>query len=189
MPASSRFLRLSSPTFGNVAGDFLRPQLGVARHRLEFLDMDRGEDVVAHDALGDEDGVLEVVAVPRHERDEHVLAERELAQLRRRTVGDDIALLDDVADLHQRTLVDAGRLVRALELLQTIDVDARLRGIGFFRRAHDDTGRVDLVDDARAARGDGGAANRAPPRLPCRCRRAAPRDAEAARPDAACSSP
>ena len=65
----------------NVAGDFLRPELGVARHRLEFLDVDRGEDVVAHDALGDEDGVLEVVAVPRHERDEHVLAERQFAQI------------------------------------------------------------------------------------------------------------
>ena len=87
----------------DVARDFLRPELGVARHRLEFLDMDRGEDVVAHDALGDEDGVLEVVAVPRHERDERVLAERELAQLRRRTVGDDVALLEHVAHLHQRT--------------------------------------------------------------------------------------
>ena len=29
--------------------------------------------------------------------------------------------------------------------------------IGFFRRAHDDTRRVDLVDDAVAARRDGGA--------------------------------
>src|SRR6266571_108676 len=55
---------------GDVAGDFLRPELGVARHGLEFLDMDRGEDVVAHDALGDEDGVLEVVAVPGHEGDQ-----------------------------------------------------------------------------------------------------------------------
>ena len=78
----------------DVAGDFLRTELGIARHRLEFLDVDRGEDVVAHDALGDEDGVLEVVAVPRHERDERVLAERQLAQLRRGTVGDDVALLD-----------------------------------------------------------------------------------------------
>ena len=64
----------------NIAGDFLRPEFRIARHRLEFLDMDRGEDVVAHDALGDEDGVLEVVAVPRHERDERILAERQLAQ-------------------------------------------------------------------------------------------------------------
>ena len=60
-----------------------------------------------------------------------------------------------IAHLHQRTLVDAGGLVRALELRQTIDVDARLGGIGLFRGANDDTRRVDLIDDARAARRDG----------------------------------
>jgi hypothetical protein len=60
------------PDVRNVAGDLFRAELGVAGHHLEFLDVDRGEDVVAHDALGDQDRVLEVVAVPRHERDEHV---------------------------------------------------------------------------------------------------------------------
>ena len=58
----------------DVAGDFFLAQLGVAGHDLEFLDMDRGEDVVADDPLGDQDRVLEVVAVPGHEGDEHVLA-------------------------------------------------------------------------------------------------------------------
>jgi hypothetical protein len=47
--------------------------------------------------------------------------------------------------------------VGALELAQAVDVDARLGGIGFFGGAHDDTGGVDLVDDAGAARRDGGA--------------------------------
>ena len=78
---------------GNVAGDFLGAELGVARHHLEFLDVDRGEDVVLDDALGEQDRVLEVVAVPRHEGDEHVAAERELAEIGRGTVGDDVALL------------------------------------------------------------------------------------------------
>ncbi len=76
----------------NVARDLLRPELGVAGHHLEFLDVDRGEDVLGHDALGEQDRVLEVVAHPRHERDEHVLAEREIAEIGRRTVGDDLAL-------------------------------------------------------------------------------------------------
>ena len=141
----------------DVARDFLRPELGVARHHLEFLDVDRGEDVVADDPLGEQDGVLEVVAVPRHERDEHVAAERQIAEIGRRTVGDDLALDHAVADLHQRTLRDAGRLVRALELLQPVDVDARLRGVALLGRAHDDTRGVDLVDDAGAARRDRGA--------------------------------
>ena len=78
---------------GNIAGDFLRAELGVAGHDFEFLDVDRGEDVVLDDALGEQDRVLEVVAVPRHERDQHVAAERELAEIGRGTVGDDVALL------------------------------------------------------------------------------------------------
>ena len=94
MPASSRFFSASSPTVRDVAGDLLRPELGVARHHLELLDVDRGEDVVAHDALGEQDRVLEVVAVPRHERDEHVPPERQLAEIGRGTVGDDVARLD-----------------------------------------------------------------------------------------------
>ena len=36
---------------GDVAGDVFRPELGVAGHHLEFLDVDRGEDVVLHDAF------------------------------------------------------------------------------------------------------------------------------------------
>ena len=31
----------------NVAGDFLRTELGVARHHFEFLDVDGGEHVIA----------------------------------------------------------------------------------------------------------------------------------------------
>ena len=75
----------------DVAGDLFLAELGVAGDALELLDVDRGEDVVLDDALGDQDRVLEVVAVPRHERDEHVLAERQLADIGRGTVGDDVA--------------------------------------------------------------------------------------------------
>ena len=82
----------------NVARDFLRPELGVARHHFEFLDVDRGEHVVGDDPLGEQDRVFVVVAIPRHERDEHVAAERQIAQVGRRTVGDDVALVDHVTD-------------------------------------------------------------------------------------------
>src|SRR5690606_12691797 len=61
------------------------------------------------------------------------------------------------AHANQRTLVDAGVLVRTLELHQAIDVDARLAGIEIFGGTHDDTRRIDLVDDAAAAGADGGA--------------------------------
>ena len=72
--------------------------------------------------------VFEVVAVPGHERDEHVAAQRQLAQLGRGTVGDDVAGLRPGHPPHQRTLVDAGVLVGPLELQQAVDVDAGLVG-------------------------------------------------------------
>src|SRR6185503_3128758 len=75
----------------DVAGDLLLTQLRVARHHLEFLDMNRGEDIVADDSLGNEDGILKVVALPRHECAEHIAAQRQFAKISRRSVGDDIA--------------------------------------------------------------------------------------------------
>ena len=59
---------------GDVPGDLLGPELGVPGVDLVLLDVDRGEHVVAHEPLGQDDGVLEVVALPRHEGDEEVLA-------------------------------------------------------------------------------------------------------------------
>ncbi len=98
--------------------------------------------------------IFEVVAVPRHERAKHVAAERELAELRRGTVGDDVAGLHLIADAHERALRDAGVLVRALELQQVVDIDAGRFRRRIFRRANDDAHTVDLVDDAGAASDD-----------------------------------
>ena len=77
----------------DVARDLLGAELGVARLDLELLDVDRGVVVLAHQLLGDQDGVLEVVAAPGHERHQHVAAERELALLGARAVGQHVALL------------------------------------------------------------------------------------------------
>ena len=64
---------------------------------------------------------------------------------------------DQIAHLHQRTLIDAGGRIGALELAQPVDVDARPGGVGLFGRADDDAGGIHLIDDAGAAGGDGGA--------------------------------
>ena len=79
---------------GEVARDLLRTELGVAGLDLELLDVDRGELVLADDGLADEDRVLEVVALPGHERHQHVASERELAAVGRRTVGEHVAVAD-----------------------------------------------------------------------------------------------
>ena len=138
----------------DVARDFFRPELGVAGGDFEFLDVDRGEDVFLEHLLGDEDGVFEVVAVPRHERDEHVAAERHLALIGGGTVGDDLAGLDLLALLDDRLLVEARARVRAHELPQLVDVGVVLRIVSSRLRGSspsfgdDDALRVDGGDDA-----------------------------------------
>ena len=135
----------------DVAGDFLLAQLGIPGHHLELFDVNGGEDVVARDALRDQDAVLKVVAVPGHERDEHVASQRQLAQLGARTVGDDLAGADHVAHFDQRPLVDAGALVGTHELPQPVNVHAARRAV-IARRPHHDARTVDLVHHAIATR-------------------------------------
>jgi hypothetical protein len=60
--------------------------------------VDRGETILLDDLLGDQDGVLEVVAIPRHERDAQVLAQRKLAHIGGRTVGQHVTARDLVTD-------------------------------------------------------------------------------------------
>ena len=132
----------------DVRGDFLWAELGVARHAGQFLDMDSGKTVFLNHALREEDGVLEVVAVPRHERDAHVLTQCQLAHVGGRTVGQDVAARDHVTLAHQRTLVDAGVLVRTGVLDQVVDVHACVGGANdlFLVDLDHDAGGVDLHD-------------------------------------------
>ena len=131
----------------DVARDLLVAELRRARVDLVLVDVDRAEHVVLDEALRDDDRVLEVEALPRHERDEQVRAERELAGVRRRAVGDDVALLDLVAEHDRRLLVDERALVRAHELRQRVLV-ARPASLD------DDALGVDVDDGAVVARED-----------------------------------
>ncbi len=88
-------VQVAQPLFTDVrdvAGDLLRSELRVARLHLVLLDVDAGEEILTHDALTDEDGVLEVAALPAHERDQDVLAQRELAVLGGRAIGNRLPL-------------------------------------------------------------------------------------------------
>ena len=104
----------------DVPGDLLRAELGVAGVDLVLLDVDRGQDVVLHEALAQDDRVLVVVALPRHERHEQVAPERHLGGVGARPVGDDLALLDPLALVDDRALVEARALVGAVELAQPV---------------------------------------------------------------------
>ena len=105
---------------GDVAGDLLLAELRRAGVDLVLLDVDRGELVVLHEALGEDDRVLEVVALPGHEGDHQVLAERHLALVGRGAVGEHVAGLDLLAGRHARLVVDQRALVGAHELLQLV---------------------------------------------------------------------
>mmetsp|Transcript_2825 Transcript_2825/g.3730 ORF Transcript_2825/g.3730 Transcript_2825/m.3730 type:complete len:450 (-) Transcript_2825:1173-2522(-) len=139
----------------DVASDFFRTKLGVTCGDFEFLDVDRGEDVVTRDALGDQDGVFVVVTVPRHERDDDVLTQSQFTHIGGRTIGNHFALADLLTYFHQRTLVDAGVLVGTLELAHAVDINARVAQLQIFGCPDHDTLCVDLVDDACTLGHDG----------------------------------
>ena len=73
---------------GDVAGELLAAELGLADFRVEFLDVDRGIDVVLDQLLADDDRILEVEAVPGHECRQDVPAQGQLALVRCRAVGE-----------------------------------------------------------------------------------------------------
>ncbi len=121
-----------------------------------LLDVDRGEDVVLHQLLGQDDGVLVVVALPRHECHEKVATERHLTVVGARTVGDDLTGLDPVTLEHDRLLVDAGARVRTTELVQQIGATVTIvLGHGDVVRGHvlDDTADLGHHDIAGVDRG------------------------------------
>ena len=112
----------------DVPGDLLGAQLGVPGVDLVLLDVDRGEDVVLDQPLGQDDRVLVVVPLPGHERDQQVLAERHLAVVGARPVGDDLTDLDPVALVDDDLLVDAGALVGPAELVQPVGLPGAVVG-------------------------------------------------------------
>src|SRR5436190_1245660 len=123
----------------DVAGDLLVAQLRRAGVDLVLVDVDRRKQVLLDDPLRDHDRVLEVEALERHEGDEQVRAEGELAAVCRAAVRQHLTGADAVPEAHDRLLVDQRALVRAHELRHRVGVDAVLA-------LDDDPLRVDVDD-------------------------------------------
>ena len=94
--------------------------------------MDRGEDILTHHALVEHDSVLIVVTLPRHVSHEEVAAECEFAVFSSITLGEDIALLDALAFLANRTKVNGHILVGTAELGNIVDLLGRLEAYELF---------------------------------------------------------
>ena len=105
---------------GDVAGDLLRAQLGVAGLHLVLLDVQAGEDVLLDQALGDQDGVLEVAPLPEHEGPQHVLPQGQLPPGGGQAVRQGLPGGDPLPGPHQGALREAGALVGAHEGAQRV---------------------------------------------------------------------
>ena len=79
--------------------------------------MDGGVNILLHQTLAEQNGVLVVVALPGHESDQRVLAQGDLAVLSGRAVS------DDLADLHVIAFVDDGFLIVAVGLVAPGELD------------------------------------------------------------------
>ena len=91
MPASSRLRSASSPTFGMSRVISSGPSLvsrAATSNSSMWIEVNTSS-LTMRSLIRIE--VFEVVAVPRHERDQHVTAERQFAELRRGAVSDDVA--------------------------------------------------------------------------------------------------
>ena len=77
--------------------------------------MNAREDVLLHNSFADKNGVLKVVTIPGHERDEHVASQRQLAIARAGAVGNNLAFFHVFALVHENFLVDARGGVRPHE--------------------------------------------------------------------------
>src|SRR5258707_14798151 len=110
-PRSTLFPYTTLSRSRDVAGNLFGTELGVAGLDLELFDVDGRVVIVLHKPLGDQDGVLEVVATPGHERDQDVATQSQLAGIRAGTVRQDLALADPLPFANDRLLRDAGVLV------------------------------------------------------------------------------
>ena len=109
--------------------------------------MDRCEHIVHDQTLVQDDRVLVVVAFPRHEADQQVLAQRDFTVGCGRTVSDRLLLLDMLSLRNDRSLVDACSLVGALELQHMVDIHAFTIISGDL-----DGFRIYIADDSRVLR-------------------------------------
>ena len=192
MPRSSRSARISSERFGMSRVISSAPSL-VSRASTSCSSMWIEVSTSSRTSRSrEDDGVLEVVALPRHEGDEEVLPERQLAVVGGGPVGQHVVGRDPLALVHDHLLVDRGVLVRAAELGQGVAPAAELVAEAVALAGpvlHDDVVSRHLGHVARRPRR---AARRrrpgphAPPRR-CRCRE--PRARRAARPASACWRP
>ena len=93
--------------------------------------MDGGKTIFFYNTLRHQNRVFEVVTVPRHKRDAHVLTKCQLAQINRRTVSQDVTANYIVTFANNWALVNTGVLVRTGVFSQVVNINRWLARLNF----------------------------------------------------------
>ena len=108
---------------GDIPGDLLGAQLGVPGVDLVLFNMDGGIQVLLHQTLIQQNGILVVITLPGHKAHQNVLTQGDFTLLGGGTVGQDrgvVAAVDPLAYGDDGLLVDAGAVVGTEELNELI---------------------------------------------------------------------
>ena len=121
----------------NITSDFFRTELGVTRSHFELVDMNRCKDVILDDLFRDQNRILEIITIPRHEGHENVTTNGQLAILSRSTIRKDLAFLYGLSARNNWLLIKACARIGTHKLTKVVDEDILIRvGLdipGFYR--------------------------------------------------------
>ena len=105
---------------GDISCKFFGAEFGFTALDFMFFDVNGGKSVLLHEFFRKQYCVFVVVAFPRHKADENVSAQRKFAAVGAGTVGKNLTFGNPVALFHNDFLVDAGSLVGAHKLFQSV---------------------------------------------------------------------
>ena len=119
--------------------------------------MNRRETVLGNNAFRNENRVLEVVTIPRHECYQHVLPQRQLTLVGGGSICYYVATRNYVSHFHQRALVNVGVLVGTGIFNQVINVHTHFADACFgIMHSYHDTARIHIVHHTTTHRLDCG---------------------------------
>ena len=116
--------------------------------------MNGGIYIFFNQLFTNDDGILEVVTTPRHERHQNISSQSQFTLVGGRTVCKHITTLNLVSRKYPGTLVDTGVLVRPLKFVQRINIHIRIQlttlcldlAFGLRFGTDNNTGRINADD-------------------------------------------
>ena len=141
-------VELGFSQIADVARDFFRTKLGIACHNRQFFDVNRSVTIISHNFFRDQNRIFEVVTVPWHKCDQHVLTQSQFAQVCRCAISQYVASCNTITTAHDRALVDVRVLVRACVLDQVVDINANFTcDVFFVVHANHDAVCINVIHD------------------------------------------